>query len=180
MAKITTTEPIRLQGGSVLPEGSILDFKDGIAKRKGGDVLRSNLPMRIIKGAKGPFLSARQARLLNDNFQFQQFVKRQYPAYCHCILFGDMLYVFIWDTREIVDVIDMSKYAKPQPIVRKLKNKATGETKEQVMGQTKPWLDKLYKMMEWDSYEAFDNGLPLVSKNKEWAKLAKDLNSKAI
>jgi hypothetical protein len=143
---LTITQPVRSSTGALIPEGTKLSFDGkGIAKTKHGDVERAKLPMLFISGAKGPFLTARQARLLNDNHKFQESIKKQYPNWCHCILYGDLLYVFVWDSREIIDVLDLQKYAKPQPITRTLVNKTTGERKEQVVGQTKPWLDNLCK-----------------------------------
>lgn len=172
-----TTAPFRLESGVIIPAGVRLDFdKKGEAKFQNYKVRRDLIPLQVIKGAAGPFMQAAKASVLNDHRDFQKDVKKQFPDYAHVMLWSDKAFVYIWDSREIIDVVDLSAYSKSTPIERSIKNPKTGETIVQKIGQTKPWLPSLYNMFDWPKYKAMDNGLPLVTKNREYADAVAEMN----
>lgn len=177
---IITIEPIHLKGGVLMPAGVKLEFdKTGIAKYKNLDVHRASIPTQWVKGSKSIFLNARLATVLNDNRDFQAAIGKQYPPYCHVIPYGDKFFVYIWDSRLLIDVLDLTEFGKSKPIVKKLRNPETNQRIEKIVGQTKPWLTNLYKMLDWPQYACLDNGVRLVTDNKDLEKDLKELNSKA-
>jgi hypothetical protein len=166
----------------LVPAGTELTFKGNIAKYQHHEVRRDLVPLECIVGARGPFLHACAAQVLNDNRLLQQIKKTAYQPWCHCIAYGNNCFVYIWDTREVVDVITgLSQHVPGKVHTRTLVNKQTGQRVNQYLGRDKQgWAKSFYEMITWPQYHRPDNGLPLVTKNPEWAELVKALNESAI
>lgn len=176
---IELSEVIQTKDGVLVPKGVRLEFKNGIAKYQNHPIERKLLPLQAIKGASGPFLNACCAIVLNDNKGFQQVYNKRYQDWAHCVVKGDYLIVYIWDTREVIDVIPgIHAACKGGPITRMLVNKTTGERFSQVLGWNRwGWAKSLYEMMMWPVYHRPDNGLPLVTKNEGWKPIIDEFNA---
>lgn len=175
---IELTHTIQTKDGILVPKGVRLNFSNGIAKYQGHPIERNKVPLQVIKGAKGPFMHAACATLLNDNRGFQQAYKRQYKDWAHMVVYGDNIIVYIWDTRKVIDVISgLHEAANDKPIVRKIKNDKTGEVINQHLGTTKGWAKSLYNMIMWPQYARLDNGLPLITDNKDWQQIVDEFNA---
>ena len=175
---IETTQILQASDGVLVPKGVRLDFKNGKAKYQNHPIERKLIPLQAIKGAAGPFLNACCAVLLNDNRGFQEQFKKRYQDWAHFVLSGDNIIVYVWDTREVIDVIPgLHAGVKGGPITRTLVNKETGERKEQVLGHRKHgWSKSIYDMVTWPQYHRPDNGMPLVTNNPEWKQVVDDFN----
>ena len=176
------SKPILTTDNVLVPAGTKLTFKGNIAKYQNHDIRRDLVPLECIVGAKGPFLHACAAQVLNDNRLLQQDRKTDYKPWCHCITYGNNCFVYIWDTREVVDVITgLSSAVKGKVHTKTLVSKQTGEKVEKFLGQDRSgWAKSLFEMMNWPKYHRPDNGLPLQTKKPEWQELVKALNDSAM
>lgn len=161
-----------------VPAGTRLVFKNGFAEYMKHKISRAKVPLQAIKGARGPFLNAVCATILNDNKGFQEAYNKRFQDWAHCVAIGDYLVVYIWDTREIIDIMPgLHAAVNGGPIVRRLINKKTGERIEQTIGHTKyGWAKYFYDMLTWPQYHRLDNGLPLVTKEKGWQEIVAKFN----
>lgn len=181
---IQLSKPIIIEGGVLVPAETTLDFKNGVARYDNRKVERKLVPLQCIKGATGPFLHAFCATLLNDNRGFQKTYDVKYQDWAHCILHGDYLIVYVWDTRQVLDIYPgIYAAARGGTIFRRLINKKTGERIQQVMGHSVyGWAKSLYEMAMWPQYARPDNGLPLVTDNPGYKdiidKFNKPINAK--
>lgn len=173
--------------GVIVPAGVRLQFHNGIAKYKGHPIDRRLVPLQVIDGARGPFLRACCATLINDCRRFQSEVKHtDYKDWAHCIVYGDYIVVYIWDTREVIDVIaGLHSGAAGGPIMqtKNLRNVDTGERHRQtkVIGHNRwGWSKSFYEMTMLPAYHRLDNGLPLVCKNDAWQAAIDPINAMAI
>lgn len=181
---VELTKPIILKNGIVVPAGVRLEFKNGKAKYQNYPVERMLIPLQIIKGAKGPFLNAAVATLLNDNQRFQQIFNKKFQDWAHVIAFGDFLIVYVWDTRDVIDVIPgLHSGAKGGPVIQEkdLIRKSDGQKihESKVIGHNKwGWSKGIYEMLMFPGYHRQDNGLPLKTDNKDWKPIIDKFNER--
>lgn len=179
---IELTKVIQTSDGVLVPAGVRLEFKNGVAKYQGHPIKRELVPLQVIKGASGPFLHACSATLLNDCKRFQDIYNRKYQDWAHMVVLGDNLLVYVWDTREVIDVISgIRQAAKGGPIQRVLVNKKTGERITQTLGWHKwGWTKSMYEMMLWPAYHRIDNGLPLKTNEAGWKEAVDEFNAPVL
>jgi len=180
------SQTIQTSDGVLVPAGVNLEFSGGKAKYQGHPIERKLVPLEAIVGAKGPFLRACCATVINDCRRFQSDVRTtNYQDWAHCIVDGDNIIVYVWDTRQVIDVIPgLHAGAAGGPITRtrKLVNKQTGEqtTKTEVLGHNKwGWAKSFYEMLMLPQYHRLDNGLPLTTDNKDWQAAIANVNKQA-
>lgn len=175
---IELSKTIQTSDGVLVPAGVRLDFHSGKAKYQGHPIERKFVPLQAIKGAQGPFLHACVATVLNDNRGFQQVYNKKYQDWAHCVVSGDYLFIYVWDTRQVIEVIPgLHAAAKGGTVTRRLINPKTGEKIEQVLGHSQfGWAKSLYEMLMWPQYHRQDNGLPLVTDNQGWKDIVDNFN----
>lgn len=169
---------IQTTDGVLVPKGVRLKFVNGVAKYQGHPIKRELLPLECIVGAKGPFLNACCATVLNHNAKFQAEHKFDYKDWMHFIVHGNALIVYIWDTREVVDVIiGVHDAVTGKPITRTLVNKDTGKRITQFLGQPRfGWAKSVYEVVLRGIEHRPDNGLPLKTNNHEWQDIIDKFN----
>lgn len=173
--------------GVLVPAGVRLKFSGGIAKYKGHPIERKLVPLAVIDGAKGPFMRACCATVINDCRRFQSDVRHtDFKDWAHCIVYGDNIIVYIWDTREVIDVIPgLHSGAPGGPVyqTKNLKNVKTGEHVKDtkvIANNRWGWSKSFYEMLMIPAYHRLDNGLPLVTHNKDWEAAIAPINEQAI
>lgn len=167
----------------LVPAGTKLTFSNGIAKYQNHPIERNKIPIEAIVGHKGPFINACVATLINDCMRFQRDVRKtNFQDWAHCIAYGDYLIVYIWDTREVIDVISgLQTNAAGRVFTKNLRSSQTGERMTKVVGQDRHgWSKSIYDMLLLPKYRRPDNGLPLQTSRSEWKDIVAPLNRLAI
>lgn len=165
------SKAVKLKNGLLVPAGTKFDGKTGKTVNGKHKLDRQLIPMQAIKGASGPFLNACVATMLTANTGFAQtYPDKKFEDWAHCIFLGDSIIVYVWDTRQVIDVIGgMHDAVKGGPIERTIVGKDSGERRHQILGWKKfGWAKSLYEMMMNPKWHRQDNGLPLVNTNKDW------------
>lgn len=180
------SQTIQTSDGVLVPAGVKLEFSGGKAKYQNHPIERRLVPLQAIVGAKGPFLRACCATVINDCRRFQSEVRKtNYADWAHCIVDGDNIIVYIWDTRQVIDVIPgLHAGANGGPVMRhrNLVSKQTGERLEQhdIIGHNRwGWAKSFYEMLMLPQYHRLDNGLPLVTDRDEWQVAIANINKQA-
>jgi hypothetical protein len=176
---VELSKPIQLPNGILIPAGTKLQFRQGTAKFQNWPVQRFMIPLQAIRGAKGPFTNACVATMLNDLIGFQETYDRKYQDWAHMVAYGDNFVIYIWDTREVIDIITgVGAASKGGPITRTITNPKTKESIIQTIGHRKyGWAKFVYDAMQIPQNHRWDNGLPLHTKNKDWEKIIADMNA---
>lgn len=176
---IELSRVIQTTDGVLVPKGVRLKFTNGVAKYLSHPIRRELLPLECIAGAKGPFLNACCATVLNNNAKFQAERKTRYKDWMHFVIHGDALIIYIWDTREVVEVITgMYQAIHGKPVTKTLVNKQTGERMVKTIANPRfGWAKQVYEVVLRGIEHRPDNGLPLKTNNPEWVDIIDKFNN---
>ena len=176
---IELSRVIQTTDGVLVPKGVRLKFTNGVAKYLSHPIRRELLPLECIVGAKGPFLNACCATVLNNNAKFQAERKTRYQDWMHFVIHGDALIIYVWDTREVVEVITgMYQAIHGKPVTKTLVNKQTGERMVKTIANPRfGWAKQVYEVVLRGIEHRPDNGLPLKTNNPEWKDIIDKFNN---
>lgn len=176
---IELSRVIQTTDGVLVPKGVRLKFANGVAKYLSHPIRRELLPLECIVGAKGPFLNACCATVLNNNAKFQAERKTRYQDWMHFVIHGDALIIYVWDTREVVEVITgMYQAIHGKPVTKTLVNKQTGERMVKTIANPRfGWAKQVYEVVLRGIEHRPDNGLPLKTNNPEWKDIIDKFNN---